>query len=523
MSSMPRSSKPPAMFDPDADTLELLMDLTGEGAWRWDAATDRLRPSARWHAVTGLDATGDAADRAWLMSFIVEEDRPIAADAFARWLAGEDGHACIYRLRVDGGEPRWIRDRARVAARDADGRVRALVGSVTDVSDSQAREARLRRDLERFRALADGVPAAIFRYVLHADGTDSMDYMSPGCEAIWEIGPAQIRSDPSVLWEMVHPDDLPAMRDSVARSARTLSPWSHIWRVTTASGREKWLRGSGTPCRGEDGSIAWSSLILDISDRMEAEETTRRAMEQAETANRAKTEFLAHMSHELRTPLNSIVGFSEIMSREMFGPHASNRYREYSEAIHGSATHLRTLLSDILDVSMIEAGDMPLNESWFDLDGAVEFCLELLRERIRRGGLRCECRLSRSGLRIHGDAVRIKQVLLNVLSNAVKFTDPGGRIRLSDRADAAGYHILVRDDGIGIAPDDLPLVTEAFHQVRQDARIASEGSGLGLYISREIMALHQGRLTLTSAPGEGTEVTITLPPERLRRDAPHAR
>lgn len=513
---MPHSDELPAFTDDPADLAGALMEITGEGLWWWDGARDRLHPSAHWYAATGLAPPASPPDRAWLFSHVEPRDRAGLEAAFQHCAETGGSFEREYRLRGPDGTVRWMRDRGRVLARGPDGRASGLIGSVTDITERRARENALREAAARFRSLADSVPAAIFRYILHPDGTDSMDYMSPGCEAIWEVGPDDIQSDPAVLWSMIVKEDVAGLRASIEASARDLAPWSHVWRVDTPSGRRKWLRGAGTPHGEPDGAILWNSLILDITDRIEAEETTRRAMEQAETANRAKTEFLAHMSHELRTPLNSIVGFSEIMQREMFGPHASSRYREYSAAIHNSASHLRTLLSDILDVSMIEGGDMPLNEAWLDMGETVGFCVELLRERLRRGGLTCDVALRAGAVSVLGDAVRIKQVLLNILSNAVKFTPADGRIVVEDRLDADGLHIVIRDTGIGIAPEDLPRVTEAFHQVRPDTRIASEGTGLGLYISREIMALHQGRLGLTSRLGEGTEVTVTFPPARLR-------
>ena len=237
---------------------------------------------------------------------------------------------------------------------------------------------------------------------------------------------------------------------------------------------------------------------------------------EAERASRAKSEFLASMSHELRTPLNSILGFSEVLKLEQFGPLGSPNYQEYAADIHGSGEHLLSIINDILDMARIEAGKVELNESEVDLHELAPQCLRLLRDRAAKGGVELREELPTELPYLWADARSLKQILLNLLSNAVKFTEPGGRVTLSAEANGGGLAIAVSDTGIGIPAEMQAKVLEAFTQADGGRSRRFEGTGLGLPICRGLVALHDGELRLSSAPGEGTLVTVRLPGARLR-------
>lgn len=179
--------------------------------------------------------------------------------------------------------------------------------------------------------------------------------------------------------------------------------------------------------------------------------------------------------------------------------------------IHSSASHLLDLLADILDVSVIETGNMSLNKEWFDLGDAMDFSHKLLAQRICAAGLSYQAQLPSPEPRIFGDPIRIKQVLINLLSNAIKFSEKGGQITVSGRYQGECLELRVRDNGIGIKAEDLPQVTEAFRRMDRDPAHAVEGIGLGLYISSKIMHLHGGTLEIKSKSGDGTEVILTFP------------
>jgi signal transduction histidine kinase/putative methionine-R-sulfoxide reductase with GAF domain len=230
---------------------------------------------------------------------------------------------------------------------------------------------------------------------------------------------------------------------------------------------------------------------------------------QLETASRHKSEFLANMSHELRTPLNAIIGFSEVLGERMFGE-INDKQAEYVADILESGRHLLALINDILDLSKIEAGRMELEPSEFHLPTAIDNTLTLLRERAQRRGIALASDIDTQLGTVRADERKVKQVLLNLLSNALKFTPEGGRVDVRARTRDGVREISVVDTGVGIAPEDLDAVFEEFRQVGASKKKA-EGTGLGLAISRKFIELHGGRLWVESEPGRGATFTFTLP------------
>jgi signal transduction histidine kinase len=230
---------------------------------------------------------------------------------------------------------------------------------------------------------------------------------------------------------------------------------------------------------------------------------------QLEAASRHKSEFLANMSHELRTPLNAIIGFSEVLTERMFGE-LNEKQDEYLKDIHASGQHLLSLINDILDLSKIEAGRMELERSAFDLPNAIENALILVRERASRRGISLGSTIDERLGALDGDERKVKQVLLNLLSNALKFTPEGGRIDVGARLDNHVAEVSVADTGIGIAPADQDAVFEEFRQVGTADKKA-EGTGLGLALSRKFIELHGGKIWVESQLGAGSTFTFTLP------------
>jgi PAS domain S-box-containing protein len=254
----------------------------------------------------------------------------------------------------------------------------------------------------------------------------------------------------------------------------------------------------------------------DVTGLQAREEALIKAKEAAELANRAKTEFLANMSHELRTPLNAIIGFSEIMKQQILGPLGNEQYLNYSTDIHTSAEHLLGLINDILDIAKIEAGGHRLIEEEFQPLSVMESVGRLIAERCYRAGQRFTVGSADDLPGLFADQRKIKQVLLNLLSNASKFTAEGGTIELSAGLQADGtFAFVVADSGIGISPEDMKKAFAPFEQV--DSRLSRqyEGTGLGLPLSLGLMKLHGGTLSLESAPGAGTTARVVLPACRV--------
>jgi signal transduction histidine kinase len=244
------------------------------------------------------------------------------------------------------------------------------------------------------------------------------------------------------------------------------------------------------------------------------EQKLRVAKEGAEAANRTKSEFLANMSHELRTPLNAVIGFSEMIKVEMFGP-IGERYRGYANDIFNSGNHLLELINEILDLSKLEAGQLELHEEDIDLPMTIEVCLHLVETQAQKSKIRLSTALDEQIRLIRADDRRMRQILINLLSNAVKFTPDGGQVRVSSFMKNGSLVIAVMDTGIGIAAADLAKVMTSFGQVESRVSRKYEGSGLGLPLAKHLVELHGGTLSIESQVDVGTTVTIALPSSRV--------
>ncbi len=256
------------------------------------------------------------------------------------------------------------------------------------------------------------------------------------------------------------------------------------------------------------------TLSLGITARR-TQAALRQAKEEAEFANRAKTQFLANMSHELRTPLNAIIGFADILSAELFGPLGNERYREYARDIANSGGHLLAIISDLLDVAKIEAGAFEINDEDVSPEQAVSVTLQLLRVQAEKAQLTLSQRFPADFPRLRGDPLRLRQIIVNLVSNAIKFTPEGGSICVEGRLhESGGIVIEISDTGIGMAAEDIPKALEPFGQVHDIMSRPHEGTGLGLHMSKTMMEMHGGQLLLESTPGEGTTITLLFPPER---------
>jgi PAS domain S-box-containing protein len=276
---------------------------------------------------------------------------------------------------------------------------------------------------------------------------------------------------------------------------------------------------SGVVMEVRSSSMPGGGLILsftDVTDRKRVEQTLRDAKDAAERGNRAKNTFLANISHELRTPLNAIIGFSEMMKHEIFGPLEPANYRTYVDDIHESGMHLLELINDILDMSKAEAGMTDLQETPVDVTVLLEASARLVGRRASNAGISVTLDIQAGLPQLLADERRVRQILLNLMSNAVKFTEDGGKV-------TAGAHILpdgrmelsVADNGIGMTEEEMVRVMEPF--VQADTRLSRkyEGSGLGLPLTKALVSAHGGLLQLDSTPGKGTTVRATFPAVRV--------
>jgi len=237
---------------------------------------------------------------------------------------------------------------------------------------------------------------------------------------------------------------------------------------------------------------------------------------EADNANKSKSEFLATMSHELRTPLNAIIGFSDVLKKQLYGPLGNDRYNEYVADINSSGLHLLAIINDILDLAKAEAGKLELREDTFDLIQCVQDCIQMCRGRADEGGVKVTLNAPQWELDAFGDERLLRQLILNLVSNGVKFTPPNGRVLVQLTAEKrSGIAIEVSDTGIGIPPEHLDRVLRPFEQVERALSRRHGGTGLGLPFAKKIAELHGGSLRIDSQVDKGTRVTVRLPAERL--------
>jgi two-component system, cell cycle sensor histidine kinase DivJ len=384
--------------------------------------------------------------------------------------------------------------------------VQAAILAIASQDRQRAADLAAAEGTAMYRFLADNAMDMITRH--SADGR--IRFASPAAESMLGRTPESLVGlSPSAL---VHPDDLKTMQAALVEA-------SYFGRAATAEVRVK--RGDSSylwtemrcrpaaPAKGGAADIV--AVTRDISERKTHESALIDARDQAEGANRAKSRFLANMSHELRTPLNAIIGFSEVMTHEMFGPVGSPRYLDYARVINESGGHLLELINGILDMSKIEAGKFDLSEEIFDFEDVTSQSVRFVKLQSDRKGVALKTAIAPEAKSIFADKRAVKQMLVNLITNGVKFTPRGGEVRIAVSRAAQGIVIAISDTGVGIGPDDLKRLGQPFEQVEGEHVRSQEGTGLGLALVKALAPLHGGDVAITSVLGEGTTVTVTLP------------
>ncbi len=318
-------------------------------------------------------------------------------------------------------------------------------------------------------------------------------------------------------WEFADPAMNPQRWDLHNADLAARRPFRDFrWERIRTDGKRRYMSTSGDPIFDDSGAfLGYQGTGRDITADVEAAEDLRLAKERAEAANHAKSAFLTNMSHELRTPLNAIIGFSELIRDQKSG-RSDNNHVEWADAVVSSGRHLMGLINNVLELARIEAGHYDLADNKVTLSAVARGCIVMVRLQAERSRVRIECALADTDAVLRADDRAVKQVVLNLLANAVKFTPAGGVVSIHiERPSNGDVVLVVSDTGIGIDPSALPLLCEPFIQADASMTRRHEGTGLGLAISRKLMGLHGGRLTIESAPGQGTTVRATFPAVRV--------
>ena len=497
------------------------------GVLEWRPGADEVQLSEQ--AARLLGAARDTIGLRELLEMVVAEDRFGVDEEFRR--ARTSGLLDARFRVVRGNGIGWIEARG-AAVEDVSGRAETrLFATVTDVTQRYEAEARVSRLERQLRAAIENFsgPFALW------DARKRLLLWNQSFATAFNLGPEILR--PRASYEAIAAAATPAIRrekhDPSNPDVRVIElatgEWLHIVERRAADGGIITVGVDISPLKRKEEELARNERRLsEALTRAEQQEykikaLAREAHEErlkAEDASRAKSTFLANMSHELRTPLNAVIGFSEIMAKELFGPIGNDQYRQYSSDIYDSGNHLLELINDILDMAKIEAGKLTLAPRPLDPIVAIEQAVRLTKRKAEEKGLSIV--VDAEDLpEIEADHRAVKQILLNLLSNAVKFTDHGA-IMVHARANAQGLTLRVVDTGCGIPPEHLPRLARPFEQVEEELTRNNHGTGLGLALTKSLTEMHGGKLSIQSEVGRGTIVTVMLPRTFGGQRAPEA-
>jgi len=421
--------------------------------------------------------------------------------------AGADIVHEVIALRKDGGVVpiRRAIGHARVENRDL------FVLFITDISERRAIMQALRANEQQFRSLIRNIPGISFRSSMGYDAppvfvSDGMERLA-GFPASDFVGPQRTRT----LGSLVYPDDREYVEAEISRSVEKLSAYQVEYRILHADGsiRSMWEHGAVTRDESNPNIIWIDGVILDISERREMEEELRQAKETAEQAAAARASFLANMSHEIRTPMNAILGFTDVLLDTELDP----TQRRHLDTVRKEGRSLLRLLNEVLDTAKLDKGAVELEPDDYSLLGLIDELASTFGGNARAKGLTIDIDYDPSlPAWLHGDELRMRQILGNLLDNAIKFTS-AGKVTLRAGARHGQLQIAVQDTGIGIAPERLEAIFDPFTQADASMTRRFGGTGLGTTISRQLVALMKGTITVTSVPGEGATFTVLLPLE----------
>jgi PAS domain S-box-containing protein len=479
--------------------LEVTLRAAEIGTWTWDLATNRVsadRNLARLYDLSDADAAGGPIER--YLAVIHPEDRSRVREIIQDALKHASGYyECEYRVVKASGGVRWVIARGNVE-RDADGRPTTLPGVIIDITDRKLAENAVRDSAEHLQLALSAADLGDWQWdarsdlVLLSDRAADMFGLPRGQGITW----ARMR-------DLLTADDAERARLAVEEALNTQSDYDVEYSVTRPSGERCWIAARGRGLYTDSGQIVGMiGIVQDITARKRAEDALREM-------DRRKDEFLATLAHELRNPLAPIRHAAQI-SRIQTATEAQKRWS--TDVIIRQVQHMSLLLDDLLDISRITRGTLELRLELTDLASAIDAAVETARPGIETKRHKLYIDIPTERVQIAADPLRLSQILSNLLTNAAKYTDPDGEIRLSAAASADEVIIRVADTGIGITPDTLPSVFEMFSQLHNGRDRSEGGLGIGLALSKGVVELHRGSIEAHSrGVGLGSEFTVRLP------------
>jgi len=490
-----------------------------EGHWELCYETETCWHSSSFQAVLGYPARESIGPLERAREHTHPDDIAQAMRVYERHLEAGEPLDFTVRLEMADGSYRWFRMRG-AAERDAAGRVLRISGSAQDVHEQKLAEDRLREVQARFERAVDGTQDGLWEIDL--SGPRGRFWLSPRLHELLGFAVGELSDDQEVLRDLIHPDDRPISDAAVEQQLAEGVPIDVEVRMRTKSGAYRWYRLRGRPGFDALGRIVRTSgSMQDVTEARASREALVRATEAAQAASRAKSAFLATMSHEIRTPMNGIIGMTALLLDSVLG----RVQREYAEAIHASATSLLAIINDILDFSKIEAGKLEIESLEMDLWSQVEEVGSMMALQAAMKNLELIVDVAPDVPQtVLGDPQRLRQCLVNLAGNAIKFTTTGEIVlavrRTAEREGKAEVRFEVRDTGIGIAPEARPALFQPFTQADSSTTRQFGGTGLGLSIVKRLVELMGGEVGLESEVGKGSTFWFTLP---LKRTEPSGR
>jgi PAS domain S-box-containing protein len=363
----------------------------------------------------------------------------------------------------------------------------------------------------RYQLLIDQLPAATFM-AWFENGRCEL-YVSSYIETLLGYTATEWSENPILWYQRLHPDDRQRWNEEFSRTVSSAEPFRGDYRFLARDGRIVWIHGEVKVLYDESGQPFMHGMGYDITELKHTEEDLRQSRDKEQRANRAKSEFLSRTSHELRTPLNLIMGFAEFLIESKLDP-LDPKQKEYLQDIYSSGKHLLRLIDDVLDLARVEAGKMGLRLEKFSARTAIESVSTGIKAVAQKRKIHVDVAISPEIREVTLDQQKFKQILHNLLSNAVKFTEPGGLVRIRVQPqDAHHFNLVIKDTGIGIKSEDLPRLFQDFQQLDSGSSRRYEGSGLGLALTKGLVELQGGTISVESQYGVGTTFLVVLPKE----------
>jgi PAS domain S-box-containing protein len=481
----------------------------GTSVWEWRIQTDELSNVDTSAALLGYAPGEISSDQLTWNSVIHPDDREANHAAYLRHAEGrEPTYEHEYRARAKDGSWRWISERGRIVERDAGGAPLRMVGTLSDITERRLAQGEVLAMAERLREITRHAPGVVYQYRGFPDGRGEFPFISDSCIDLLGLAPAALTNDASRALRLVEREDRERVFASLNRARRALRHWRCEFRLHLRGGVRRWVSVSATPRREADGSLLWHGYLEDITD-LRGLAQAREEAAAAQAANHAKTEFLSRMSHELRTPLNAVLGFSQLLELDPNEP-LSVMQRKRVGLIREAGDHLLRMIGELLDLTRIESGRLEVELTAQPLQPLLDECAEMVRPQADAAGVSLRIEALAPAPLVKADATRLRQVLLNLLTNAVKYNRPGGAVTVQLAVAPGEVTLRVVDTGVGIAAADLPGLFEPFNRGAH-RRSAIEGTGIGLAVTRALVQLMQGRLEVESKPGLGSTFSVTLP------------